>query len=258
MSQPESGRPAGGPPAGGPPASAGAAPAENVPRQFVNFVFFKVDPAWRRLPADVRERGKVQFAKVANDWGHSGKMNVLPYSTIAMRPDVDFMLWRICYTLDDLQEMQTELLRTELGQYLTTPHSLLAMTKRSTYIIEHQHEGQVDSRGTLKPGQYKYIFVYPFVKTREWYLLSMPVRQGIMNEHITVGHKYPSVKLNTTYSFGLDDQDFVVAFESDKADDFLDLVQELRETESSRYTVRDTPIFTCILKDAKGMLDTIG
>jgi chlorite dismutase len=79
-----------------------------------------------------------------------------------------------------------------------------------------------------------------------------------MNDHIAVGHKYPSVKLNTTYSFGLDDQDFVVAFESDKADDFLDLVQELRETDASKYTVRDTPIFTCILKDVKGMLDSIG
>jgi len=96
------------------------------------------------------------------------------------------------------------------------------------------------------------------VKTREWYLLRMPARQGLMNDHIAVGHKYPSVKLNTTYSFGLDDQDFVVAFESDKADDFLDLVQELRETDASKYTVRDTPIFTCILKDVKGMLDTIG
>src|SRR5689334_5044396 len=196
--------PQGGRPGGGPPASAGA-PVENVPRQFVNFVFFKVDPAWRRLPADVRERGKAQFCKVASDWGHSGKMNVLPYTTVGMRPDVDFMLWRICYNLEELQEMQTALLNTELGQYLTTPHSFLAMTKRSTYIIEHQHEGQADSRGTLKPGQYKYLFVYPFVKTREWYLLRMPARQGLMNDNIAVGHKYPSVKLNTTYSFGLDD-----------------------------------------------------
>lgn len=231
---------------------------EVIKRQFVNFAFFKVDPAWRRLPQKDRERGKTQLCQVATQWGQSGKMNVLAYSTIGMRPDTDFMLWRICYTLDELQEMTTAVLNTELGQYLTMPHSFLAMTKRSTYIIEHQHEGQVDSRGAIRPGQYRYLFVYPFVKTRDWYLLSLPVRQGIMNEHITVGHKYPSVKLNTTYSFGLDDQDFVVAFESDKADDFLDLVMELRETESSKYTVRDTPIFTCILKDVKATLDTLG
>jgi len=234
--------------------------AEEQPirRQFVNFTFFKVDPAWRRLPAKDRERGKVQFCQVATEWGHSGKMNVLAYSTVGMRPDTDLMLWRVCYELEELQAMTTALLATELGQYMTTPHSLLAMTKRSTYIIEHQHEGQVDSRGALKPGGYKYLFVYPFVKTRDWYLLSLPARQSLMNEHIRVGHKYPSVKLNTTYSFGLDDQDFVVAFESDNPGDFLDLVMELRETDASKYTVRDTPIFTCILKDVKAALDTLG
>ena len=231
---------------------------EEAKRQFVNFIFFKADPAWRRLPQAEREQSKAQFCRVATEWATSGRMNVLSYTTMGMRPDADFILWRICYNLEELQEMTTALLDTGLGHYLTTPFSLLAMTKRSTYIIEHQHEGQVDSRGQLRPGQYKYLFVYPFVKTREWYLLSMSTRQGIMNEHIALGHKYPSVKLNTTYSFGLDDQEFVVAFETDKPEDFLDLVMDLRETESSRYTVRDTPIFTCILKDIRATLDTLG
>ncbi|MBI4460345.1 MAG: chlorite dismutase family protein, partial [Acidobacteria bacterium] len=213
--------------------------AEEQRRQFVNFVFFKAEPAWRRLAAKDRERGKAQFCQVATEWGHSGRMNVLSYTTVAMRPDVDFLLWRVCYQLEELQEMTTALLATELGQYLTTPYSYLAMTRRSTYVIEHQHEGQLDSRGQIVPGQYKYLFVYPFVKTRQWYRMSLPARQGMMNEHIAIGHKYPSVKLNTTYSFGLDDQDFVVAFESDHPDHFLDLVMELRESEASLYTVRD-------------------
>ena len=227
-------------------------------RQFVNFVFFKADPAWRRLPQKEREAGKVQFCQVASQWAQSGRMNVLLYTTVGTRPDVDFMLWRVCYQLEDLQEMTTALLATELGHYLTTPFSYLAMTKRSTYVIEHQHEGQLDSRGQIRPGQYKYLFVYPFVKNRDWYLMSPAARQGMMNEHIAVGHKYPSVKLNTTYSFGLDDQDFVVAFETDQPEDFLDLVMELRDTEASRYTVRDTPIFSCLLKDMKSTLDTLG
>lgn len=231
---------------------------EDLRRQFVNFVYFKVDPAWRRLPPQDRQRGKNQFCQVASEWARSGRMNVLSYTTVGTRPDVDFFFWRICYHLEDLQQMTTALLATEVGQYLTTPFSFLAMTKRSTYIIEHQHEGQVDSRGQLRPGQYKYLFVYPFVKTRDWYLMSLSARQGMMNEHIAVGHKYPSVKLNTTYSFGLDDQDFVVAFESDQPEDFLGLVMELRETEASRYTVRDTPIFTGILQDIKSTLDTLG
>ncbi len=231
---------------------------EQARRQFVSFTFFKADPAWRRLPEKEREQGKVQFCRVASEWATSGKMNVLSYTTVGMRPDTDFMFWRICYQLEELQEMTTALLSTGLGHYLSTPYSYLAMTKRSTYIIEHQHEGQSDSRGTLKPGRFKYIFIYPFVKTRDWYLLHPETRQGIMNEHIRIGTKYQSVKLNTTYSFGLDDQDFVVAFETDKPEDFLDLVMELRDSEGSRYTVRDTPIFSCILKDIKNTLDTLG
>ena len=174
---------------------------EQLKRQFVNFAFFKADPAWRRLPEKERERGKAQFFEVASEWGTSGRMNVLSYTTVGMRPDTDFMLWRICYQLDELQQMTTALLATELGKYLSTPYSFLAMTKRSTYVIEHQHEGQTDTRGQLRPGKFKYIFVYPFVKTREWYLLHPEVRQGIMNEHIRIGTKYQSVKLNTTYSF---------------------------------------------------------
>jgi chlorite dismutase len=79
-----------------------------------------------------------------------------------------------------------------------------------------------------------------------------------MNEHIVVGHQYPTVKLNTTYSFGLDDQDFVVAFETDFPADFLDLVQELRETESSIFTVRDVPIFTCISTTVEQIVKNMG
>jgi chlorite dismutase len=131
------------------------------------------------------------------------------------------------------------------------------MTKRSVYVdkISPEHG---ESRTQIVPAQSKFLFVYPFVKTRGWYLMTKPARQGIMDEHIQVGSRYMSVKLNTTYSFGLDDQEFVVAFETDKAEDFLDLVMELRETEGSRYTQRDTPTLTCIRKTLQETLDSLG
>ena len=144
-----------------------------------------------------------------------------------------------------------------MGPYFDTPYSLLGMTKRSTYV-DHIHPEHEDDRLTIVPGTQKYIFVYPFVKTREWYGLDPDTRQKMMREHIHVGTTYPSVKLNTTYSFGLDDQEFVVAFESDRADDFLDLVQDLRETAASRYTLRDTPTFTCVRGTYEQVLDTLG
>ena len=115
-------------------------PESDAKRQFVNFVFYQVDPAWRRLPREERQRGKEEFCRAVESFQDSGRMKILSYSTVAMRPDCDFMLWRICYALEDLQNMSACLMTTGLGQYLSTPHSLLAMTKRSTYVIEHVHE----------------------------------------------------------------------------------------------------------------------
>jgi len=229
---------------------------EKAKRQFVNFSFHKVDPQWRRLPQEERDRGRQEFIRAVEEY--AGKVIVVPYTTVGIRGDCDFMLWRIGYELELFQEMMSKMLATGLGNYLTTPYSYLSMTKRSVYVDHHVHEEQDSRRLKITPGRSKYIFVYPFEKTREWYLLTKAARQGMMDEHIEIGHRFPSVKLNTTYSFGLDDQEFVVAFETDEPQDFLDLVMALREAEGSRYTKRDIPIFTCIMKSLKEMLDTIG
>ncbi len=225
-------------------------------RSFVQFAFYKIDMEWRRLPAGVRAVNREQLATVVDCFAE--RFMVKTYSTIGTRGDCDFLLWRASDRLENFQEMQAELLRTELGGFLQTPYSFLAMTKRSQYIERHQHEGQDGARLVLKPSGAKYLFVYPFVKTRDWYLLPKEKRQEIMSVHIEIGNRFPSVKLNTTYSFGLDDQEFVVAFETDEPADFLDLVMTLRETESSRYTLRDTPIFTCVQKPIREALALIG
>lgn len=229
---------------------------EATKQQFVNFSFYKVDPLWRRLPKEERDLGKQEFVRAAEEY--IGKVIVVPYTTTGIRGDCDFLLWRISYELEMFQEMSSKLLATGLGQYLTNPYSYLSMTKRSIYVDHHVHEGQESRRLKISPGRAKYIFVYPFEKTREWYLLTKAARQGMMDEHIEIGHKYPSVKLNTTYSFGLDDQEFVVAFETDSPQDFLDLVMELRSTEGSRYVKRDIPIFTCIMKSMKEVVEGLG
>ena len=225
-------------------------------RQYVNYWFLKVDPAWRRLPAPEREAGKMEFLAVCNEF--APKVMQIPYSTVGIRADVDLMLWRIGYELEDMQEMTARLLATGLGKYMNIAYSYIGMTKRSTYVDKHVHEGQESKRLTIVPGEAKYLFIYPFWKTRDWYLLPKTTRQEMMDKHIAIGHKYPTVKINTSYSFGLDDMEFVVAFESDYPGDFLDLVMELRETEGSRYTLRDTPIFTCVRKNIKDALNDLG
>jgi nitrite reductase/ring-hydroxylating ferredoxin subunit len=136
-------------------------------------------------------------------------------------------------------------------------HSLLSQTKRSIYEIR-DNPNEDTERLIISPSEAKYLFVYPFIKTRPWYRMSLEERQVMMDEHIRVGRKYPAVKLNTTYSFGLDDQEFVVAFETDEPSDFLDLVQELRETEASLFTLRDTPLFSCIRAELDEAIDALG
>jgi chlorite dismutase len=232
-------------------------PVVKLRRQFVSFACFQVEPAWRRLPEAERKLGKEEFEAVVSRYVAEKKCQILAYSLMGTRAEVDMMLWIISYELEPMQELATELVKTKLGMYMKRPYSFLAMTKRSMYLDRIDPEHQED-RVHIIPGKHKYFFVYPFVKKREWYLLSQPERQAMMDEHIKLGNKYPSVKLNTTYSFGLDDQEFVVAFETDSAADFLDLVQELRESKASMYTLRDTPILTCIFKPIGEALDTLG
>lgn len=231
-------------------------PAESAPapRQFVNFAFYKLDPAFRRLDSTTKANARAEFAAALAS--SPPGMICLSYSLIGLRGDADFMLWRISYGSDNLQAQSATINQTVLGGYLATPYSYLAMSKRSVYI-DRMDPSHPQSRARIVPGRGRYVFVYPFVKTREWYLLPLQQRQAMMDEHIQVGNKYPSVKLNTTYSFGLDDQDFVVAFESDEPKDFLDLVMELRETQASRHTVRDTPIFTCVRQSLDHILNQL-
>ena len=236
-------------------AAHGASPAR---RQIVNFGFYKIMPEWRRLLAAEKAAHKAAFAAVLARWEKPGEFISLTYSTIGTRGDVDMCVWSIGYAVDELNKMRSELMSTPLGGYLSTPHNFLSMTKRSQYQIDREDESEGEGRGAIRPGGQKYNFVYPFWKTRPWYLLSLAERKRLMDEHIRIGLLYPRVKLNTTYSFGLDDQEFVVAFETNFPEDFLDLVQQLRETEISLYTLKDTPIFSCVRLTPAEMLDRLG
>jgi chlorite dismutase len=230
-------------------------PRPALPRQFVNFTFYRARPEWRLLDASVKASAKEEFTRALEEF--RGELLMHTYSLVGLRTNVEMMIWRIGYELDPFQEMTTRLNQTRLGQYLEATQSFLSMTKRSMYIDKDNPE-HVEDRLHIVPGRSKYLFVYPFVKTRDWYTRSPEQRQEMMDEHIRIGSKYRSVKLHTTYSFGLDDQEFVVAFETDEPADFLDLVQELRETKASSFTLRDTPMFTCRQRTIGECLDALG
>ena len=230
--------------------------AENGHRQIVKYSFYKIDPAWRRLSQETKISHTSEFASAVTDI--SNRIFTRSFSMVGLRGDCDFLLWHAADDLESIQESATDLWSTELGGYLTQPYSYLAMTRKSQYVGGHTHKEQEGTSSRLNPGLAKYFIVYPFLKTREWYLLPTEERQRMMSEHFRIGHEYPSVKINTTYSFGLDDQEFVVAFETDSPGDFLDLVMYLRSVEGSLYTLQDTPIFTGIHMDIQKTLATLG
>jgi len=228
--------------------------AQRERRQVVRFAFYKLDNAWRRLSAERQASSKLEFGETIERF--AGHLLLRPYGLVGIRGDCDFLLWQVAEDLDSLVALQTALNRTDLGGYLTLPYSYLAMTRRSIY--EFPEDPSQPSRLVIRPSEARYLFVYPFTKTRPWYMLPKAERQTMMDEHVRIGRQYPSIRLNTTYSYGLDDQEFIVAFEVDNPSDFLDLVMELRESKASSYTLRDTPTFTCVQMSLWDMLDTLG
>ena len=227
---------------------------EKLPAQYINYLFFKLDPEWRRLPDEERERGKEEVLRVAEE--HEGGMLLRSFSLMGLRSDADFMLWRIGYDLDAFEAMTAALLMTGLGKYLTVTYSYFGLSRRSIYVGEHTPGWE--NRRYIIPGEGEYLFVYPFVKTRAWYRLPLEERQRMMNEHMHVGRKHYPVKNNTAYCFGIDDYEFILSFEAESPEKFQDLMMELRESEASAYTELDTPIFTCRRRSLKEILEFLG
>jgi chlorite dismutase/nitrite reductase/ring-hydroxylating ferredoxin subunit len=223
-------------------------------RQLVRFLFYRLNPAWRRLPERTQVEQKKEFAETI--LGFRAKLLLRTYSLMGTRGDADLLFWQVAEDLETLQRFETAVCSTRLGGYLEVGQSYLSTTRKSSY--EFPEFSDLEQHVTVQPADNRYLYVYPFVKTRAWYALAHEQRQEMMTEHVRVGRKYAGVRINTTYSFGLDDQEFVVTFENDEPGEFVDLVMDLRGSASSAYTERDTPVFTCIQMSLFDSLDALG
>ncbi len=226
------------------------------PREFVKYTFYKVRPEWRLLPADVKKKQKAEFAALLHDL--EDEIVLRTYSLVGIRAETDFMVWTIDPHLETFRDMARRIASTELGHYLDTAHAYLAATRPSEYFGGKSPASEERAATKALPRGQRYLFVYPFWKKREWYSIPFEKRQEIMRDHFRIGHRYPNVKIHTAYSFGLDDQEFMLSFEADDPLDFLDLVMDLRPSEASKYTEWETPIFTCLLATPEQMLDALG
>ena len=225
--------------------------AEEHADQYVAYTLYRVDPAWRRLPVEERVAGKEAFVEVVEDWAE--RIDLRAYSLVGVRPEVDFMFWKLTERYEDLRELATDLNATPLAGYLETPYSYLAAARPSKYF---ERDPRRPPRRVIPRGA-PYLVVYPFEKKREWYALPMEERGRAMREHAEVGARFVTITNHTTYSFGIDDQEFMTAFECESPADFLELMMTLRETEASRYTARDTPIFVGEAAEIRSILDSL-
>lgn len=220
--------------------------------QFVQYLFLRVDPQWRRLDASSRHQGRAEFARVLCDG--PGEVTSYTYSTLGLKAGTDLMVWWKASTPDPVQRMTGALLQTGLGRYCDIAYSLWGLTRPSVYTKRRTgQEHALDEAARLR-----YLIVYPFVKTPDWYLMNRDARQGMMNEHMRIGHEFDDVRQVLLYTTGLDDQEFIVAYETDRLERHQELVIALRATEARRYTLRDTPIFTAIHRPLDDVLALVG
>ncbi len=216
---------------------------------FFNFSFFKIDPKWRWL-ADL---AKAESAKEVDNVIRNSGIKFRSYSTLGLRDDADFLFWFAAKSVEEIQDVISKIYLTVFGKYIMPSQVYLSCTRHSIYAKKEKTISFVSGNEPKK-----YVVVYPFIKTREWYLLPREQRQKMMDEHINVSQKYPGVILNTTYSFGIDDQDFMLAFETDVLQDFQNLIMDLRETKVSAYIQQDTPMIVCVKKDIIPLITSLG
>lgn len=220
---------------------------------YIQALALGLDPAWRRLTDEERHDDGCRFGE-AFAAADVEAVRSISYSSIGIEPAVDLLLWRMAPTVDVLETSAASLLRSGLGRWLTVRQSFVGRIGPSQYVRK-----PTDQEQSLFVGERsRYLVVYPFTKSTDWYLLSKEARQGVMNEHMRVGHEYPMVRQALGYSFGLDSQEFVVAYETDDLVAFGDLVRALRSTESRRSTVNDTPILLGIHRPMDEILGLLG
>jgi chlorite dismutase len=221
--------------------------------ELFRFLTLAVSPEWRRRSAADRDADKREFERALATCGVAAHA----YSLVGTRADADLLLWLVADDAANLRSAESRLAATGLWAWSTRPYAYLAGRRKSKYLGEHEHAASEHRSPAGPVGDKPYVVVYPMTKKRSWYALPLQERGRIMAGHFAVGHKYPDIRIHTGYSFGIDDNEFVVAFEAPDPRDFLALVADLRETESSSYTERETPIFVGAAMTVGAALDLI-
>lgn len=226
-----------------------------IQKQFVNFIFFRVNSDFRKLDTQTKALYKQQFAEVFNSY--SRELLNFSYSLVGFDSKADLMFWRIGSSLDLIQEMTSNLYRTELGSFLETTDNYLSATKKRMFIPPN-NLSYAEDRYHITAGEKKYHFVYPCAKSHDWYEKTGEERENLVEENFMVGTKFRNIKIHLTHAFGFSEKEFIVSFETDEPKDFLALAEELSQTQGSIFSLRGMPIYTCRQRSLVECLDAIG
>jgi chlorite dismutase len=222
-----------------------------VEKQFVNFIFFRVNPEWRKLKDETKRIFKSEFQSVFDRFRDD--FMLFSYSLVGFNSKADLMFWRIGTSLDLIQEMTAKLYQTNLGSYLETTDNYLSTTKRMMFVDDADED-----RKRVQAGATRYHFVYPCAKHKDWLEMPADERDAMIEENFMVGKRFPNIKIHLTHAFGFSDQEYLISFETDEPRDFLALAEELRQTTASKYTLRSMPVYTCRQRSLMECLDALG
>jgi chlorite dismutase len=219
---------------------------EQTPKILNYFSFFRFSDTYWHLSTEERADFQENWLNKLNETAE----NIEIYQIFPAATEFDIMVWSAMKAEDTARAGQffTDFARVT-NQYralLEAKHTLWGFTKPSQYTKARSTQEMDPFSQERKP----YLILYPFVKTMDWYLMPAMARRGLMNEHISLGKEYPEITQLLLYSVGLQDQEFVVVYETDDLTLFSDLVNRLRGTEVRRYTERDTPLYTAIYHPA--------
>jgi chlorite dismutase len=222
-----------------------------IEKQFVNFMFFRVNPEWRKLDSETKKAFKSEFQSVYDKF--SEEFLLFSYSLVGFDSKADLMFWRVGKSLDLIQEMTAKLYRTNLGSYLETADNYLSITKKMMFVSD-----SAEDRFHVNAGEKKYHFLYPCAKHKEWFEKTGEERDALIEENFMVGRKFQNIKIHLTHAFGFSDQEYIISFETDEPKDFLALAEELRQTPASKLTLRGMPVYTCRQRPLMECLDALG
>lgn len=227
------------------------APLPEIRRQFVNFMFLRVSPEWRKLAAETKNDLKGEFTRTFDSF--RDEFLLFTYSLVGFDSKADIMFWRIGESLDLIQDMTSKLYQTGLGSFLETSDNYLAITKRMMFVAD-----SAEDRFHVNAGEKKYHFIYPCGKHKDWYEKTGEERDALIEGNFMVGKRFQNIKIHMTHAFGFSEQEYIISFETDEPKDFLALAEELRETPASKFTLRGMPVYTCRQRSLRECLDALG